>query len=321
MNRLEEIYDAFPEKNWSHNLHVYNSNLYTSFFVRIMRNFLLSTRKRYKNLYIGNDNFIPTEHMMEILGIDDFTQLQVSSYMTIKLMSKYDLSPKDSYSDQESDQESESGETYDFDIDELSSFCSWEVCQGFDYEWNYFNLSSNSHITIDIIKANPGKPWSFQGLSTNPNLTIEYFIENINKQWDFRDLSEHRIITLDIIKKYKDLPWDISKFSRNINVDWETVVKNPDMDWDYSSMSANPNISFDLIKNTDYGWDLNTYCLNPSLTVDIIQQNNSLSWDFSRIADNEFTFDKDYYLKLQTDILKKSQFIISDLKHIISKYI
>ena len=56
-------------------------------------------------------------------------------------------------------------------------------------------------------------------------------------------------------------------------------------------------------------------------TVDIIKKYPLLSWNFSRIAENEFTFDRNYYLKLQTDILKKSQFIINDLKHIIGNYI
>ena len=51
-------------------------------------------------------------------------------------------------------------------------------------DWNWWNLSRNSNITMEIIEKFPDKPWKWELVSSNPNLTM------------------------DIIEKYPDKPWD-----------------------------------------------------------------------------------------------------------------
>ena len=76
-----------------------------------------------------------------------------------------------------------------------------------------------------------------------------------------------------------------------------------------------------MCDNSSLGWNFDSYCKNPSLTLEIIKKNPFCPWNFKIICENNFTFDNDYYLKLQQDIINKSKFIINDLKYLICKYV
>ena len=304
MNRLEEIYNAFPNVDWEKNINIHNPNLYLNFFLKIYDKLDKLNKENYRS-YITNGNIIPSPEIIKQLNIDKISKCDIeqSIYLTVNDILQNPF--------------------FNYDVEQLSYFCSSDIYLSFpSLNWDYFQLSSNKNITIDIIKSQPNKPWKFNGLSSNPNLTIEYFLEKLDKPWNFKDLSNHRIITLEIVNQYEDLPWNISEFSRNINVDWDTVCNNPDMGWDYKMMSRNPNITWqNICENKHLSWDINYYCLNPSLTIDIIKHGYLCEWNFNNIGDNFFTFNRSYYLKTQQNIIGKSHFIIAELKTIVSKFV
>ena len=37
---------------------------------------------------------------------------------------------------------------------------------------NWYFVSKNKNITLDIIESNPDLPWNYEGLSHNPNLML-----------------------------------------------------------------------------------------------------------------------------------------------------
>jgi hypothetical protein len=65
----------------------------------------------------------------------------------------------------------------------LSMCCTWEeIMERPQLEWDWFRISANPHITMEIYEANqhwPGTavkiPWDLSGLAYNPNFTWEWY--------------------------------------------------------------------------------------------------------------------------------------------------
>ncbi len=70
--------------------------------------------------------------------------------------------------------------------------------------WNWYAISQNPNITMDIIEANPGKPWNWYGISINPNITMEHIEANPGKPWNWSAISMNPNITLENIEANLD---------------------------------------------------------------------------------------------------------------------
>ena len=95
-----------------------------------------------------------------------------------------------------------------------------------DKPWNWYRVSSNPNITMEIIETYPDKPWNWYGVSYNPNLTMEMIEKYPDKPWDWYGVSKNPNITMEIIEKYPDKPWDWQRVSRNPNITMEFIEKN-----------------------------------------------------------------------------------------------
>ena len=82
-------------------------------------------------------------------------------------------------------------------------------------DWNWYRISSNPNITMDIIEKYPDKPWSWYYISKNPNITMDIIENNPDKPWDWDGISQNPNITMEIIEKY------INK----INFEWLSANK------------------------------------------------------------------------------------------------
>ena len=101
---------------------------------------------------------------------------------------------------------------------------------------NWYGLSSNPNITIEIVNANPDKPWNWYGLSSNPNITMEIVNANPDKHWNWYGLSWNPNITIEFVNANLDKPWSwdglsINNFSKekelfNLRVKYQKYVKN-----------------------------------------------------------------------------------------------
>ena len=86
---------------------------------------------------------------------------------------------------------------------------------------------------------NPDKPWNWYWLSANPNITMEIVAANPDAPWDWSWLSENPNITWEIVAANPDAQWDWSELSANPNITWKIVAANPDAPWDWSALSRN----------------------------------------------------------------------------------
>ena len=95
----------------------------------------------------------------------------------------------------------------------------WQfILDNHNKECDWFWISSNPNITMDIIIDNPEKPWDWFWLSRNPKLTMN-------------------IIKLNPCEPWK---WDWRTISNNPNITMEDICDNPDKPWDWYNVSSNP---------------------------------------------------------------------------------
>ena len=81
---------------------------------------------------------------------------------------------------------------------------------------DWYEISKNPDITMDIIQNNPNKPWNWVGLSLNPNITLDFIQSNQDKPWDWYSIiSQKPTITFDFIKKNLNKDWDWYFISQN----------------------------------------------------------------------------------------------------------
>ena len=66
-----------------------------------------------------------------------------------------------------------------------------------------------------MIEKFPTKPWDWYWISMNPNLTMEMIEKNATKPWDWDYISMNRNITMEMIEKNPTKSWDWNNISRN----------------------------------------------------------------------------------------------------------
>lgn len=62
-------------------------------------------------------------------------------------------------------------------------------------KWNWYGISSNPSITLDIILNHPELPWDWSGVSYNPNITINDVFNRLNSP-------SRKVERLSLVKKY-----------------------------------------------------------------------------------------------------------------------
>jgi hypothetical protein len=65
------------------------------------------------------------------------------------------------------------------------------LLENLDKNLDWFNVSYQKNITMQMVIDHPECPWDYEGLSLNPNLTAEFLFNNINKEWVFHYISEN----------------------------------------------------------------------------------------------------------------------------------
>ena len=81
------------------------------------------------------------------------------------------------------------------------------------WDWDY--IAFNPNINLKNIKENIDKPWNFYKLSYNQSVTIDILNNFINREWDWDSLSENKNLTIEFINENMDKPWNLSKLHRN----------------------------------------------------------------------------------------------------------
>ena len=157
--------------------------------------------------------------------------------------------------------------------------------------WNWYTLSGNSNIKMEMVNDNPQLPWNWKGLSKNPNITIDFISNNITqfRNWDWNELSKNPNITMDMVLSNLAFNWKISELSKNPNITMDTIL-NPyfnNREWDWEELSINSNITMNMVNsNFDLDWIFQYLSLNPNITMNMILSNRTENWDWKELSAN-----------------------------------
>lgn len=180
------------------------------------------------------------------------------------------------------------------------------------FKWNWFSMSINPKVTIDVIKNNPYIPWDWKGLSYNPNITMKIIEDNIELPWDWQYITFNPNFSIDMIKKYPNMNWNWYSYSEKfikpeiilylldtmpniklnfvfislyINID--IVLKFPNKGWRWKSISVSQYIKLeDIENNMNLPWVWKCISRNPNLTMKFIKDHPNENWDWWGISRN-----------------------------------
>jgi hypothetical protein len=91
---------------------------------------------------------------------------------------------------------------------------------------------------FQYILDNPEKPWNYFILSRNENITLNIILQNSNISWH-NWKTRQLIYNDDYVANHGDLIWKYYCLSHNTNTTWECVELEKDKPWDYNALSHN----------------------------------------------------------------------------------
>ena len=178
--------------------------------------------------------------------------------------------------------------------------------------WDWYKLSMNPNITMEIITDNPYILFEKKGLLQNPSITIQNIETNIQF---FEENIEYIVcndnITIEHIERHNDIPWDFMLLSKNKSIPLDFIEKNIDEEWSWEDLSSNKNLTVDFIKkyshkpfnwkiisahecikwediiDNDLPWDRQGVSLNPNITWQIVKTNPDYKWCFKMLSANK----------------------------------
>jgi hypothetical protein len=150
---------------------------------------------------------------------------------------------------------------------------------------DWYKVSQNKNITLQIIQEHPELQWHKHGLAGNKNIPFEYFEDKIPEGFPWYHCKN---ITIKDIVKYQDknTKWEMISFNKNITMD--DIDEHPEFPWSWGEYVCwNPNLTIDMaIKHQEAMW-WGAVSANKAITMDIIEEYPNLLWDYECISFNE----------------------------------
>ena len=132
-----------------------------------------------------------------------------------------------------------------------------------ELEWDWFFVSQNLSVTMEIILANIDEDWSWKCLSRHPNVTMSDIESRLHFPWSWGDVSYNSNLTMTIIEAYPDNEWDWYGISCGMKLTVDLLRQNVDKPWQVTHMSRyNSSITLELLLTTisqslfNYGYDI-----------------------------------------------------------------
>ena len=182
-----------------------------------------------------------------------------------------------------------------------------------DDDWDWYAISRNPNITMEIIELNLEYPWDWESVSDNPNLTIDFVKKYPEFDWDWENITLNSSMTVQIIENNIDNPWLWEKMHYNININSEFIEKYKDKGWDYCEIFRTDrfrdrsmiskkmfdnqlkHINSNLVNNIStimqkHIYELNEcFCLseNVNTTWETIEKYPNLGWSWDKLSYND----------------------------------
>lgn len=161
----------------------------------------------------------------------------------------------------------------------------------------------SSMITMETIIDSLDNGGNYYYLSKNPNITIEIIINRLNKRWDWIALTKH--FDIKTILKHKYLPWAIetlfdraeilygrhepyqiwdflSRFD-SLPVSTSEKAKHKDIAWTFGCYDDGVDINI-ILSHPDVMWNIESLCSHYNLTLDMVLNNPNTKWDWDLLS-------------------------------------
>ena len=190
-----------------------------------------------------------------------------------------------------------------------------------DILWNWYSISYDFIIPVEIIVENGDMPWDWYRLSSNTNFTIDDIALHKELPWDWEYISRESKVTIENIILYRDIPWDWVVLSGNSSLSLKNVLDHPELPWVWYSVYTNYHFTFQLFLNRDeynpftdtcqrqrkkkyldipldfsiidyyfkkqcLSWNRYFMSVHPSITSDIVKANPDFPWSLDGLMAN-----------------------------------
>jgi hypothetical protein len=194
---------------------------------------------------------------------------------------------------------------------------------------DWWNISYNKHLNMEIILKNIDKPWEWDAISNNINTTIKDYLENPNLPWDLEHLSSSRAFDVgeylfdlsvrdfDKINRcanvsssleHPDLRWNNIWLSFNATPD--EINQHPEIQWNWAEISCNRHLTKEfLIQHKDKEWNWQWLSMNPRITIDMVIALLDKPWNMDELSRNP-AISIDSILKYKNIAWSKHYFIL-----------
>jgi hypothetical protein len=194
-----EIIDANPDINWDYNE--------LSAFAQIDINYVLTKNKPWNYKILSNNKYLIRDYIMQ--------NLRIVFYENEYLLSEIDFVGGYDY-DAFIEKIINNKKIMSCVLESIEPNLTWMEFISDYIKPNWYYVSKNKLITMEMVMAFPKNPWNWAGLSQNANMTME------------------------IIEKYPQFPWEWKWISRNPNLTWQYHRDHlNDHEWSYFNMSMN----------------------------------------------------------------------------------
>jgi len=183
-----------------------------------------------------------------------------------------------------------------------------------DNNFNWYQLSTSSSITIEFILHHLNYPWrwslisqhiyipeyvfekypliidkiNWRNFTINPSFKLKYLYNSPQRKWSWYVLSTMKDISIDFIMKYHEKDWIFHKIYERNDIDFNSAIqRNPDYKWDWKKLSSNRNISIETIHLfQDHRWDWMILTNIYKDKLEVINQYPDLKWDWHLISES-----------------------------------
>ena len=284
MTPLEELYAAYPDKDFDEEMLLYNPQISFNF------------AKQYPKLseilwvYAKNPN-------LDLSFLENFPDCELSSEEIDKLVKNITF-----------EQACSDPVKYKifFENTDNPNITVEMVKNNPQYPWEEYFLIKNPNTTwddvikydfmcksefnpsLEVVLNNPDIDFDLSKLSSRENSTLDDILNNINLSWDWLVISRRDDITIEFVKKCMEQIKYYSQFimfSKCISV--KDVENNPDLPWEWSDISYMHDFDINFIlRNLDKKFDWCQISMSEKIKMEDIKNNPQLSWNYCCVSDN-----------------------------------
>lgn len=159
--------------------------------------------------------------------------------------------------------------------------------------WNWFKLTRNFDLTVEIVREHIHRPWNWEWLSHRKYFPlVEEFPE---KEWNWHALcidldkymhySEENQIPIEFIIKHVDKPWKWNRLMYIPHINFFKIMDEcPNSgigNWNWRALSGNNHVTIEILrKYIDKPWCFNELSYSSTLSLEMVRLLPEADWEW-----------------------------------------